>query len=65
MHWKAPLAGPSSSVSAISTNRAARPKAGGVSVASSDDASVRTRFVGVSADGLVGFEVRVALDWKA
>jgi hypothetical protein len=32
---------------------------------SSDDAATRTRFVGVRADGLVGFEMVVALDGKA
>ncbi len=44
--------------------RAADRKAGGV-VASSDDVSPSTRFVGVSGDRFVGFEVQVALDWKA
>ncbi len=41
---------------------AADPKAGGVHVASSDDVSVGTRFVGVGGDGFVGFEVQIALD---
>ena len=31
---------------------------------SGDDATVRARFVGVGAEGLVGFEVFVALDGK-
>ncbi len=44
--------------------RAADRKAGGV-VASSDDVSAATRFVGVSGDRFVGFEVQVALDGKA
>ena len=39
------------------SEKAADPKAGGVSVASSDNASVATRFVGVSGDRLVSFEV--------
>jgi hypothetical protein len=33
-----------------------------VSVASSDDVPVRARFVGVSGDGFIGFEVQVALN---
>ena len=33
--------------------------------ASSDDVSVRTRFVGVGGDGFAGFEVQVAFDRKA
>ncbi len=45
--------------------RAADPKAGGVNVASSDDATTRTRLVGVGGDGFVGFEVNVALDRKS
>jgi hypothetical protein len=32
--------------------------------ASRDDAAVRTRFAGVGAQGLVGFEVHVAFDGK-
>ena len=32
---------------------------------SGDDAAPRTRFVGVAADGLVGFEMRVAFDGEA
>jgi hypothetical protein len=43
---------------------AAGPKAGGVSVASSDDVSAVTRFVGVVRDGFVGVEVQIALDGK-
>ena len=35
-----------------------------VSVASSDDVTEGTRFVGVGGDGFVGFEVQVAFDWK-
>jgi hypothetical protein len=35
----------------------ADPKAGGVSVALSDDVSVVTRFVSVGGDRFVGFEV--------
>ena len=31
-------------------------------VVSSNDATVRARFIGVSGDGFVGFEVQVALD---
>jgi hypothetical protein len=42
--------------------KAADPKAGGVSNASSDDVSVRTSFVGVGGDGFVSFEVQIALD---
>jgi hypothetical protein len=34
-------------------------------VASSDDMSAGTRFVGVSRNRFVGFEVQVALDGKA
>jgi len=45
--------------------QAADPKAGGVRIASTDDATVRTRFIGVGGDGFVGFEVQVALDGKA
>ncbi len=41
---------------------AAGPQAGGVSVASRDDASAAARFVGVGGDWFVGFEVQVALD---
>ena len=44
------------------TGKAADPEAGGVSVASSDDATVRTRFVGVGGEGFVSLEVQVALD---
>jgi hypothetical protein len=41
---------------------ARRPAALGLS---RDDAPVRSRFVGVGAQGLVGFEVHVAFDGKA
>jgi len=34
-------------------------------VASSDDATVRTRFVGVSGEGFDGGEVEITLDGKA
>ena len=44
---------------------AADPKAGGVRLASSDDVSVVTRFVGVGRNRFVGFEVQVALDREA
>jgi hypothetical protein len=36
-----------------------------VSVASSDDVTEGTRFVGVSRDGFVGLEVQVALDGES
>jgi hypothetical protein len=44
------------------SEKAADPKAGGVRVASGDDVTAGTRFVGVGGDGFVGFEVQVALD---
>ena len=37
-------------------------KAGGVSVASSDDVSAGTRFAGAGGDSFVGSEMQVALD---
>jgi hypothetical protein len=56
MHWKAPLAGPSSCAT-VSAIQEMKPPSG-------DDAVPRTRFVGVAADGLVGFEMRVAFDGR-
>ena len=44
--------------------RAADPEAGGVSIASSDDALTAAGLVSVSRDGLIGIEVQVALDRK-
>jgi hypothetical protein len=44
------------------SEKAADPKAGGVSGASSDDVTAVTRFLGVGGDRFVGFEVQVALD---
>ncbi len=44
------------------SEKAADPEAGGVRVASSDDVSAGTRFVGVGGDGFIGLEVQVALD---
>ena len=47
------------------SEKAADPKAGGVNVASGDDAPAGARFIGVDGDGLVGFEMHVALERKA
>jgi len=45
--------------------KAADPRAGGLRVASADDAAKRRRFVGVHRDRLVGFEVSIALYGEA
>jgi hypothetical protein len=42
--------------------KAADPRAGGVSIALSDDVSAAMRLVGAGGGGLVAFEVFVALD---
>ena len=49
--------------SAVNEN-SRRPEGRRLSDASGDDVSVDTRFVGVGGDGLVGFEVQIALDRK-
>ncbi len=41
---------------------AADPKVGGVTIVSSDNVPAATRFISVSGDRFVGFEVQVALD---
>jgi hypothetical protein len=49
----------------VCRKKSADPKAGGVRVASSDDVSAGTGFVGVGGDRSVGIEVQVALDRKS